>query len=132
MSLRKKGRNNQSASGNTFPRVQDVSGGMSAHQFSSAVANALHRSYGGSHAAVKTVVAQTGANPRAVRNWFEGKNGPSGQHLVDLMRHSDEVLEALLILSGRERILRAKWVLNVRDRLVELLELLRGLERADR
>jgi hypothetical protein len=67
-----------------------------------------------------------------VRNWFEGKNGPSGQHLVDLMRHSDEVLEALLILSGRERILRAKWVLNVRDRLVELLELLRGLERADR
>jgi hypothetical protein len=131
MSLRKKGRKNQSVSGNTFHRGQDESGGTSAHRFSSAVANALHRSYGGSHAAVKTVVAQTGANPRAVRNWFEGKNGPSGQHLVDLIRHSDEVLEALLVLSGREQILRAKWVLNVRDRLVELLELLRGLEQAD-
>jgi hypothetical protein len=130
MSLRKKGRKIQSASRNSFPGGQNGPAGTSAYRFSSVIANALHRSYGGSHAAIKTVVAQTGANPRAVRNWFDGRNGPSGQHLVDLVRHSDEVLEALLLLSGRERILTAKRVLNARDKLVELLGLLRDLERA--
>jgi hypothetical protein len=31
---------------------------------------------------VKTVVGLTGANERAVKNWFQAKNGPSGEFLM--------------------------------------------------
>src|SRR5687768_4897930 len=57
------------------------------------IARALHREFDSTYAAVKTVVALTGANERAVRNWFDGTNGPSGEFLIALCRHSDEVLE---------------------------------------
>lgn len=80
---------------------------------------------------MKTVVALTGTNERAVRNWFEGKNGPSGQHLVELVRHSDAVLEAFLILAGRERLLTAKLLVDAKDTLVEILERIRQLEGGD-
>jgi hypothetical protein len=48
-------------------------------RFPGAIAAALHREYGATHAAVKTVVGLTGANERAVKNWFKAKNGPSGE-----------------------------------------------------
>jgi hypothetical protein len=80
---------------------------------------------------VKTVVALTGANERAVRNWFDGKNGPSGKHLIELVRHSDAVLEAVLILAGRERVLTAKFVIDAKEKLVEILEFVRQLASDD-
>ena len=82
MSLTKKDRINRSVSGTTFPPKR----------FADAIAAALRREYGGTHAAVKTVVALTGANERAVKNWFDAKNGPSGEFLIALCAHSDEVL----------------------------------------
>lgn len=36
------------------------------------------------------------------RNWLSGAAGPSGAHLIDLMRSSDEVFEAVMKLAGRE------------------------------
>ena len=75
------------------------------------------------------VAALLGANERAVRNWFDGKNGPSGERLTQLIRHSDEVLEAVLVLAGRERVLTTKVVIDAKDKLVELLEHIRRLEK---
>jgi hypothetical protein len=68
--------------------------------FARAIAEALRKDFGETHASVKTVVALTKANERAVKNWFSAKNGPTGRHLIDLVRSSDDVLETVLRLSG--------------------------------
>ena len=128
MSFPKKDRKIQSESGKTFPASSEDAGRSAAYGFAAEIAAALHRGYGGSHAGVKTIVTLTGANERAVRNWFDGKNGPSGQHLIALIRHSDAVLEAVLTLSKRERLLAARLVIDARDKLVQILDLLRQLE----
>jgi hypothetical protein len=80
---------------------------------------------------VKTVMAYTGAGERTVKNWFEGKNGPNGENLVELVRHSDEVLEALLLMAGREDILAGKLLVDGRDKLIEMLEIIDQLQTGD-
>ena len=70
----------------------------------------------------------TGAGERSVRNWFEGKNGPNGKNLIELMRHSDEVLEALLMIAGREDVLAGKLLVDGRDKLTEMLEIIGELQ----
>ena len=77
---------------------------------------------------VKTVMAYTGAGERTVKNWFEGKNGPNGENLVELVRHSDEVLETLLLMAGREDILAGKLLIDAGDQLVEMLEIINQLK----
>jgi len=37
-----------------------------------------------------------------VKNWFSGRYGPSGEHLVALARHSNEVLCTFLLMAGRD------------------------------
>jgi len=54
-----------------------------------------------------------------LKNWLAGVSGPSGQHLVDLIRHSDDVLEVLLILAGRQKIVAVQKVFEVRNKLAE-------------
>ena len=73
----------------------------------------------------------TGAGERTVKKWFEGKNGPNGENLIKLMHHSDEVLEALLFMAGREDILAGKLLVNARDKLVEMLEIIDQLKAND-
>ena len=120
MSFTKKDRIIRSISGITFPP-----GG-----FASAIAGALRREYGATHASVKTVVLLTGANERAVKNWFDAKNAPSGEFVVTLCRHSDEVLETFLLMAGRGNQLRAKRIVDATTRLRELLALLDDLQNA--
>jgi hypothetical protein len=59
----------------------------------------------------------TGANERTAKNWLAGINGPSGEHLLRLVRNSDRVFECVLMLSGRQPILS-------RNNLEELLNVL--------
>jgi hypothetical protein len=56
----------------------------------------------------------TGANERTVKNWLAGTYGPNGEHLIDLFRNSDEVLEAFLSLAGREQVLAEKKLIAAR------------------
>jgi hypothetical protein len=90
--------------------------------YSAAIAYALQSQLGTTHQAVKIVMKWTGAGERTVKNWLAGLSGPSGQHLIDLMRHSDEVLEILLVLAGRQQIAAAKKVVDVRNKLAETVE----------
>ncbi len=85
---------------------------------------ALHRTLGGTHAAVKTAASWTGANERTVKNWFAGRYGPSGEHLIALARHSDDVLDAILVLSGRAELSASRKIVEARETLVEILALL--------
>jgi hypothetical protein len=87
-----------------------------------AVAHALQRQLGGTHQAVKTVMRWTGASERTVKNWFAGSSGPSGQHLLDLVRHSDEVLAMFLALAGRRQSRIAIKLVDARKRLADLLQ----------
>jgi len=91
MSLTNNDRKIRSESGNSFPPAR----------FATEIAGALRRQYDGTRAGVDVVVQLTGANERTVRNWFTAKNGPSGDLLVALCAHSDEVLATVLKLAGR-------------------------------
>jgi len=91
-----------------------------------AISLALRQNLGNTRRAMKTLVRWTGAGERTVKNWLSGSSGPSGAHLVALVHHSDEVLEAVLRLAGREQVLLAMKVFDARDQLIEALELLRA------
>ncbi len=73
---------------------------MEGEPFAMVIAGALRREFGTSAVAVKQVAFLARANERAVKNWFDAKNAPSGENLVSLMRHSDEVLETVLAYPG--------------------------------
>lgn len=95
--------------------------------YPAAIAAALREDLGNTHRAIKSAMRWTGANERTIKNWFAGTSGPSGEHLVALMRHSDAVLEAVLHLAGREQAVAAKKLVDARDTLVEMLELITDL-----
>ncbi len=125
MSPTQKDRNLQSDSGRSIPLPGDQSGPSS---FPEIIADALRRQFGGTPAAVKTVVRLTRANERAVKNWFDAKNGPSGENLVSLMRHSDEVLETVLSLAGRQDLIVARKLTGAREKLKEMLAMIDDLQ----
>jgi hypothetical protein len=94
----------------TFPN-----GGATA--YADSIADVLRSELGDSHRAHKTLMRWTGANERTAKNWLSGVNGPSGEHLLRLVRNSDRVFECVLMLSGRQPILS-------RNNLEELLNVL--------
>ncbi len=102
--------------------------GLDGDAFARAISLALRAEYGDTHGAVKIVARLTGANLRSVRNWLEGKNAPNGRSLVALCRHSDRVFETVLRLSGRERLLKAKKLIDARQKLREIVSLLDQME----
>ena len=116
----------QSNSGKTFPD-RDGNDAAGPGDFAAAVASALRAEFGTSPGSVKRVARLANANERAVRNWFEGKNGPSGTHLVALMRHSDAVTEVMLRLSGRGGLLGPLVLADARSKLREALALVDSL-----
>lgn len=96
--------------------------------FAETIADALRREFGGAPGAVKNVVRLTRANERAVRNWFEAKNAPSGENLVILMRLSDEVLETVLRLADRQDLVAARKLSAARGKLEEMLAMIDDLQ----
>lgn len=122
MSPSKKDRKIQSKSGNDVPR--DGAFRPGAAGFAAAISEALHREFEGNGSAVKSIAKLTGANERAAKNWYDGRNGPSGEFLVILCRHSDQVFEAVLMLSGRNDVLGAKKLLDAKNQLLAMLNVI--------
>lgn len=108
--------------GNKLP--QDGRGSDDGVDFNGAIAAALRKELGSTHQAIKTVMHWTGASESAVKTWLTGSHGPSGQHLVALVRNSDEVLHVLLLLAGRNKHLLAIRLANLRSHLVATIECL--------
>ncbi len=131
MSFLKKDRNFRPVSGKTFPRSSDRVAASDGYDFAAVIAETLRETYGGTRKSVKTVMGYTRAGERTVKNWFEGKNGPNGENLVLLVRHSDEVLKALLLMAGREDILAGKLLVDARDKVVEMLKIIDQLQAGD-
>ena len=90
--------------------------------YSRAIAYALKCELGSTHQAVKIIRRWTGAGERTVKNWLAGISGPSGQHLVDLIRNSDDVLQVLLIMAGRNQTVAVQHLGDVRNQLMQTVE----------
>ena len=113
MSLTQKGRKLRAESGTSFPDRGEPS------NFTADMSSLLKRAYGGRHSAVKIVAAAVGANERAVKNWFDGKNGPNGENLLRLVIHSDAMLVGFLAMAGKQEIVVSLEL----DRVASALEL---------
>ena len=96
-------------------------------RFGPAIAEALKAEFGGSSSAIKSIVRLTGANERTVRNWFEGKNGPGGDNLIALIRHSDTVLRTMLVLSDRRQLALASDLRSLHSKMRPLMDALDAL-----
>ena len=95
--------------------------------YASEIARGLRMGLGDTHRGIKIVMRWTGASERTVKNWFTGASGPSGEHLVALIRNSDEVLETCLTLAGREHTIVALKLIDARDRLIDTVALIQRL-----
>ena len=84
----------------------------------------LRSELGSSHQAHKTLMRWTGANERTAKNWLSGSNGPSGEHLLQLMRNSDRIFEFVLKLSHRPALLSMRRLGEVRNSLQVTADLL--------
>lgn len=116
--------------GKFFPNENGY-GGVGLHApdnwFADEVASALKRSFEGNRAGAKVVASWTGANEKTVKNWFAGRYGPSGENLVALARHSDEVLGMFLAVAGREELMVGVKLAAAERAIEELLSAVRGL-----
>jgi hypothetical protein len=106
--------------GNRFPKRDGGGGG--GLSYAGTIALALRGELGDTHQAVKTVMRWSGAGERTAKNWLAGTRGPTGEHLLALVRHSNAVLEVFLRLAGRESSLAALNLLDARTMLVEVLK----------
>jgi hypothetical protein len=96
---------------------------MSAERhFRGLISVALRNELGNSRQATKTVMRWTGASERAVKNWLAASHGPSGEHLVHLAKHSDEVFELFLLMAERKPILTTTSLLQLRSHLVQTID----------
>lgn len=86
------------------------------------VAAALRNDLGESRRSIKTVMSWTGACERTAKNWLSGSYGPSGHHLVQLAKHSDEVLDLFLVLSDRRPVITTMTLVRLRAHLAETVE----------
>jgi hypothetical protein len=124
MSFHKNDRKIQSKKGKSFPSELAHSDEF----FNQAIASALKEEFGGGPSAVKTIARLTEANERAVRNWFEGTNGPSGRFLVRLIRQSDSVLKAVLTMAGREDRMVLVALASLRVQLLDAIDAIDALQ----
>ena len=114
MSFPKNDRKVRSKTGKTF----HAEGGADGPLFGDAIAAAMLAEWGQTPSALKEIGRITRTNQRTVRNWVDGRNSPSGENLVALMRCSDEVLTAVLALCGRHDLVPASSILSLRPALV--------------
>ncbi len=127
MSFTENDRKIQSRFGKSFPNKE----GQIGPSFVQAIALALSAEFSGTPGAVKTVSRLTQVNERAVRNWFEGKNGPSGESLIRLIYRSDAVLKTVLNLANRRDLVVAVELADLRRRLVDTVAAIDSLQESD-
>jgi hypothetical protein len=90
--------------------------------FNRMVAAALRNELGESRRSIKTVMSWTGACERTAKNWLSGANGPSGHHLVQLAKNSDEVFDLFLVMSDRRPVVTTMTLVTLRAHLAETVD----------
>jgi len=111
--------------GKSFPKREgDGSSDFSLddHAFAMKIASALKAELKDRNSRAKLVAGWTGANERTVKNWILGRYAPCGRHLVLLAQHSDQVLNAILSMAGRQDLLLARKVEDLRQKVFDLAD----------
>jgi hypothetical protein len=113
--------------GKSFPK--SGSGGSSDfsiddHAFEMKIALALRLELKDRNSRAKLVAGWTGANERTVKNWILGRYAPCGRHLVVLAQHSDQVLNAILSMAGRQDLLLARKIEDLRQKVLDLADVI--------
>jgi hypothetical protein len=90
--------------------------------FNLMVAAALRNELGESRRSIKTVMNWTGTSERTAKNWLSGSCGPTGHHLVELAKHSDEVFDLFLVMSGRRPMITSMSLVRLRAHLAATVE----------
>ena len=97
---------------------------VAGHAFAMKIASALRSELKDRNSRAKLVAAWTGANERTVKNWISGRYAPCGRHLVVLAQHSDQVLNAILLMAGRQDFVLTGKVEDLRRKVFELAALI--------
>jgi hypothetical protein len=122
MSFPKKGKSFPKK-GKSFPKRGGDGGSdfsLDDHAFAMKIASALTSELKDRNSRAKLVAGWTGANERTVKNWISGRYAPCGRHLVVLAQHSDQVLNAVLLMEDRQDLLLARRVGDLRRKVLEL------------
>ena len=122
MSFPKKGKSFPKK-GKSFPKRGGGGGSdfsLDDHAFAMKIASALTSELKDRNSRAKLVAGWTGANERTVKNWISGRYAPCGRHLVVLAQHSDQVLNAVLLMEDRQDLLLARRVGDLRRKVLEL------------
>jgi len=94
------------------------------HAFAMKIGSALRAELKNRNSRAKLVAGWTGANERTVKNWISGRYAPCGRHLVVLAQHSDQVLNAILLIADRQDLFLARKVEDLRRKVFELAALI--------
>ncbi|MBP7586462.1 MAG: HTH domain-containing protein [Thermoanaerobaculia bacterium] len=113
--------------GKRFPDGSDREHGGSG--YAEIVAGALAKELGDTHRAAKVLMGWTGAGERTVKHWLAGLHGPTGEHLLVLMRESEAVFEAVLAAIDRSDAAVAARMLAARRSLREAASLVQREQR---
>lgn len=97
---------------------------VNAETYAAALAAALRSELGTSHRAIKTLRHWTNASERTAKNWLAGSHGPSGLHLIELIRHSDLALQTVLELARRNSSVAIVWLPVLRERLLDTADMI--------
>jgi hypothetical protein len=92
------------------------------HHFTTLIAAALRNELESSRLTVKSIMRWTGASERTVKNWLAGTHGPSGEHLVQLAKHSDEIFELVLLMADRKPVVTTMALIRLRTHLQQTIE----------
>lgn len=95
-------------------------------RFAVLVARVLRRSVGERSSAIKMVAGWTGAGERTVKNWFSGRNAPSGDHFLELVRNCPDMLDEFLAAAGQTERLSG---VNIRRARLALVSALLNLDK---
>src|ERR1700716_70048 len=122
MSFPKKGKSFPKK-GKSFPKrvgAGDSKVSLDDHAFAVKIALALKAELKDRNSRAKLVASWTGANERTVKNWILGRYAPCGRHLVILAQHSDQVLNSILSMAGRQDFILVGKVEDLRRKVFEL------------
>ena len=120
MSFPKKGKS-LPKKGKSFPnRGAGSDFSLDDHAFAMKISLALKSELKDRNSRAKLVAGWTGASDRTVKNWISGRYAPCGRHLVVLVQHSDQVLNAILSMADRQDLLLAPKVEDLRRKVFEL------------
>jgi hypothetical protein len=133
MSFPKKG-NSFPKKGKSFPKSDgdtSLNFNLDDHAFAAKIATALKVELKDRNSRAKLVAGWTGASERTAKNWIVGKYAPSGRHLMLLVQHSDQVLNAILSMADRQNFLLARKVGDLRRKVREVAAIIDELDAQD-